>query len=343
MTEILGNYFFFEWEVQLIIWLQAHISTSGVGFWLISNLSAFGEQLLLVAIMGFIYWGLDKEFGKYVGLNFLAANVLNPLIKNIFFRMRPYFVSDKIQLLRKIDTSADAMDVAAQGYSFPSGHSMGAATLYGSLAFYKKKNKILRVLAIVLPLLVGFSRVAVGAHFPTDVIVGWALGAIVIAGVSQLRRATKNKRLIYGILLLISIPGFFYCTSSDYYTAFGMLVGFILAEPFEKKHVRFKNTKNIFRCILRTIGGCAVYYGLNALLKFIIPAEYSDTGTFVSYAIRTARYALVIFVIIGVYPMLFKLTGKLWKEKHHHHHHHGTHGTHGTHESHSTHETHESH
>ena len=159
MAETAGAILYFDWEMRLMEWLQAHIGSSGFGFWLLSNLSAFGEQLLLVAIMGFLYWGLDKEFGKYVGANVLVANVWNPMIKNVVLRLRPYFVPGyDVKLLRLIDESADPMDVAAQGYSFPSGHSANAVTVYGSLAAHEKKRKLLWALAIALPLLVGFSR-----------------------------------------------------------------------------------------------------------------------------------------------------------------------------------------
>ena len=312
--EAIGNIFYFDWEVAFMEWLQAHLG-NGWGLWLISNLSAFGEQLLMVVIMGFLYWGLNKEFGKYVGVNVLVANVWNPLIKNIALRLRPYFVSDKITLLRLIDADADMMDIAAQGYSFPSGHSSSAVSVYGSLAVHEKKNRLLWVLAFVLPLLVGFSRVAVGAHFPTDVLCGWLLGVVVVVLVPWLRKTVKNRWAFYGILLLTAVPGFFYCTSSDYYTSFGMLLGFFLAEPFEEKFVRFENTRNIFRCVLRVIGGGAIYFGLNMILKLPFSSELLDSGTLAAHLIRTVRYAVVIFVDIGVYPMLFKVTGKLWKDE----------------------------
>jgi undecaprenyl-diphosphatase len=207
------------------------------------------------------------------------------------------------------------MDVAAQGFSFPSGHSSNAVTVYGSLAAHEKKNKLLWTLAIVLPLLVGFSRMFVGAHYPTDVLGGWALGVIVVLLVPWLRKISKNRWLFYGILLLTAVPGIFYCKTDDYFTSFGMLLGFILAEPFEERFVKFENTSNIFRCILRTIGGGLLYFGLNTLLKLPFPKELLDAGTLVSHLIRTLRYAAVIFAVIGVYPMVFKLTGKLWKKK----------------------------
>lgn len=313
--ELTGTSFFFDWEMRLMEWLQANLPHEGFGFWLLSSLSAFGEQLLLVVIMGFLYWGLNKKFGKYVGLNVLMVNVWNPMIKNIFLRSRPYMVNGNLKPLRLVDENADAMDIVAQGYSFPSGHSSNAVTVYGSLAAHEKKNRLFWALAIVLPLLVGFSRVFVGVHFPTDVLCGWLLGVIVVLLVPWLRKVIKNRWLFYGVLLLTSIPGFFYCKTNDFFSSFGMLLGFILAEPFEERFVKFENTSNIFRCILRTIGGGLLYFGLNILLKLPFPKELLDSATFVSYLIRTLRYAVIIFVVIGVYPMVFKLTGKLWKKK----------------------------
>jgi membrane-associated phospholipid phosphatase len=316
MEGVLGNYLYYDWEMLLMEWLQSHLPTSGPVFWLLSNLSAFGEQLLLVAIMGFLYWGLNKEFGKYLGLNVLVANVWVPMIKNVVLRLRPYFVEGyNVKILRLVDSGADPYDVAAQGYSFPSGHSANAATLYGALAAHEKKRKILWVLAIVLPLLVGFSRVFVGAHFPTDVLCGWILGVIIVALIPWLRNKIKSRAAFYALLLLLTVPGFFYCTSNDYFSSLGMLLGFMIAEPFEEKFVNFENTPNLVRCVLRTAGGAAIYFGLNEVLKMPFSSEVLNAGDLTAYLIRTLRYTVVIFVDIGVYPMLFKVTDKLWKKK----------------------------
>lgn len=311
-----GVLFYFDWEMRLIEWLQSHLPTSGAGFWVLSNLSAFGEQLLMVLIMGFLYWGLNKEFGKYVGMNVLMVNVWNPMIKNLTLRLRPYFAADyDIKLLRIVDASADPMDVAAQGYSFTSGHACNAVTTYGSLAAHEKKNKLLWALAFALPVFVGFSRVFVGAHYPTDVICGWALSIVIVALVPWLKRKIKNRWLFYAVLLISSLPGFLFCTSNDYFSSFGMLLGFVLAEPFEEKFVKFENTSNIFRGVLRTIGGGLIYFGLNTVLKVPFSKELLEESGMVSQLLRMLRYGVVIFAVIGVYPMLFKLTDRLWNRK----------------------------
>ena len=305
-----GNRFFFGWEIALMEWLQAHLGEGAISA--LSALSMFGEEMMLIVVMGFFYWVWDKETGKFIGLNFLAAGVWNPMIKNIAMRLRPYFCSDNIDLKRLIDASADKFDVAAQGYSFPSGHSSGAATIYGSAALRLRK-KWVTVLAFLLPLLVGVSRVVVGAHFPTDVLAGWALGAAVIFFIPWLKKKVRDRRVFAGLLVITALPGFFYCTSTDYYSGFGMLIGFLLAEPFEEKYVRFENTRNPIRAVLRIAGGGAVYFGLNTLLKLPFPKALLDAGDLTAHLIRSGRYAIIIFVVIAVYPMLFKLTAKIGK------------------------------
>ena len=305
--ELVGSTFFFDWEVALMVWLQARLGAAGAA--VASVFSMFGEELACVAVLGFLYWCYDKKFGKYVGLNVLTALVLNPMVKNVFIRRRPYFDHPEIQCLKPVDKSADIYDIAAQGYSFPSGHSANAVTVYSSLPQYKR-NKALAVIGVLLPLLVGVSRVCVGAHYPTDVLCGWLLGLAVILVVPVLYRRIKNRLVFYALLLAVTLPGFFYCQSSDYFTGIGMLVGFIAGTEFEERFVNFENTRKPLWCVLRIVGGVAIFFGLNTVLKLPFSKEFLDTGTMAAHLVRTLRYAVVLFVDIALSPMLFKLVEK---------------------------------
>lgn len=309
--DLVGNTFFFDWEISLIVWLQAHMGAFGTA--LASFISAFGEELACVAVIGFLYWCYDKRFGRFVGLNVLVGIVLNPMIKNIFVRRRPYFDNSGIQCLKPVDKSADIYNISAQEFSFPSGHSANAVAVYGSLAEYSKR-RILTVIAVVLSLLIGVSRFCLGVHYPTDVLCGWLLGLVIIVAVPWLQSKFKNPSLFYCLLLLITLPGFFYCKSADYYSGYGMMLGFVLGNEIEQRYVNFENTRNPLRSILRVVGGVAMFFGLNTLLKLPFSSDFLNSGTTAAFLVRTLRYAIVIFADIGVYPLLFKVTGRWFKK-----------------------------
>ncbi|MBR2822993.1 MAG: phosphatase PAP2 family protein [Clostridia bacterium] len=311
--ELTGNTFFFPWEVSLEEWLQANLGSTGTG--IISFFSAFGEEMILILVMGLLYWVLDKKMGKRVGLSVLAAMTWNAQFKNIFLRRRPYMDHEGIQILRVVEPSADPMDLAAQGYSFPSGHSANASSVYASLAAELKK-KWMTALAVVLPLLVGCSRVVVGAHYPTDVMVGWVLGLLAVLIVRLLSGRIRNELALNGIVLLTAVPGFFFCRSEDYFSSVGLMIGFMLGSMLEEKKVNFENTRNVLFGILRLVGGFAIYFLLNTALKMPFSKDFLSGGSTGALLVRAARYAIVAFVEFGIYPMIFaKAEGALSGKK----------------------------
>ena len=113
---------------------------------------------------------------------------------------------------------------------------------------------------------------------------------------------------MYLIVLLLTLPGCFYCDSNDYYTSLGMTIGFFAAHLFESRFVRFENTKNVPNMILRLVLGIVLYLGLNAALKsmfLLIPCG--------ALFFRTLRYALNVFLLMGVYPILFRYTDRIFR------------------------------
>lgn len=304
----MGNTFQFIWEVNLIEWLQSIFSSdAAIQIW--SVISMFGEEMVCVAILGFFYWGLDKETGKFIGTNVVVNTVFNPFLKNIFNRRRPYFDNTGINILKPVDADADIYDIAAQGYSFPSGHSSSSATVFGSL-YIKAKKSLFRILILLIPFLVGVSRFVLGAHYPTDVLVGWLLGAVIVIFVPLLRKKISNDCLFYGILALAGLPGFFFCTSYDFYSGYGLMIGVSIGFMFEEKFVKFNNTKNLLLCIVRTVIGGALFLGLNALLKLPFSKEFLEDASKLSQIVKTIRYVVISFAVVGLYPMAFKLFKK---------------------------------
>lgn len=314
MDLAMGNTFYFDFEVAFMQLLQSIFG--GFALSVISFFSYFGEEMVLVLVMGFIYWGYDKKMGNYVGTSILLGCVLNPLLKNIFVRRRPYFDNPQIKCLRPVEKNADIYDIAAQGFSFPSGHSTNSVSAYSSMAKYKK-NKVLLGIAIVMPLLVGLSRMTVGVHYPTDVLCGWLSGLVVIFLVSFLQNKIPEEKewLLNLIIFLIAALGFFYCKTDDYYSSLGLLGGFFLSREFDKLVVHFRNSKKPVRIIVRVIAGAALFLALTKILKMPFSSEFLSSPTLAAYCVRFLRYLISCFVAVGVYPLIFAKLDKFWKEE----------------------------
>ena len=84
-----------------------------------------------------------------------------------------------------------------------------------------------------------------------------------------------------------------------------MTVGFFLADLFEEKYVRFQNTRVWWKILLRVAGGAAIYFALNTVLKLPFSSAFLSSGTFAARLVRALRYAVILFVDIALYPLLF--------------------------------------
>ena len=289
-----ANIFYFDWELTLIKAIQTHFGNFGV---LISQfLSLLGQEYPLVAIVVILYFSANKDIGKKICFNLMSALVWVPMLKNIAFRVRPYFAHDDVKILLAPYPSEDTWDMMAQGYSFPSAHSACAVAAYPTLGKFLGK-KWTKIVGIILPIAIGVSRFCVGAHYPTDVLAGWGVGLIVLIIMPILYSKIKNEDIVHLIILATGIPGFFYCKSEDFYTGFGLMLGACLGFMVERKFVNFKPTKKISRIIVRCVIGLGLFLGLAQGIKYILGE---------GLIVRVFRYAVGAFVTLGIYPMLFK-------------------------------------
>ncbi|MDO7908301.1 phosphatase PAP2 family protein [Paenibacillus sp. JX-17] len=143
--------------------------------------------LITILAMSFLYVFLRhrKEL-IFMGAVVIGSLLLNLILKAIFERARP---------------TINRM-VEAGGYSFPSGHSMAAFSLYGALIFLVWKHVPSRLgrMGVILAgalfiLMIGISRIYLGVHYPSDVLGGYFVSGCWLAfTIWTYQRMMKRRR-----------------------------------------------------------------------------------------------------------------------------------------------------
>ena len=118
---------------------------------------------ITVAGMGFLLYKRHRAQAVLLFVVVIGSGLLNIILKSIFKRARP-------ELHRIVDIG---------GFSFPSGHTMFAFSLYGIIAYIAWRNlktassrALLFLFAAFMIIMIGISRIYLGVHYPSDVIAG---------------------------------------------------------------------------------------------------------------------------------------------------------------------------
>ena len=299
----MGNAFWFSWEPRVIIFLQSRVTPLSQKIF--ESITFFGDEYAMILIIGFLYWGYKKELGRKIGLYATTALITSVALGNIVMRRRPYFDHNEIRCLKPRTSKGDPYDIAIQGFSFPSGHATNSVSTYAALGCNVKK-KALKIVLFLIPVIIGISRIVLGVHYPTDVLAGWIISALVILVISHI----KNQYIVYFIMALIGIAGCFFSKSTDYFSTLGITFGFIAGFIFEEKRVHFKNTEKVYGMILRTIGGLILFVLVDKILEIPFSKEFLSSASGLSFMVRTIRYTIASFTVIGIYPMLFGYVDK---------------------------------
>jgi undecaprenyl-diphosphatase len=147
--------------------------------------SVVGRGLPMVAgafaIFCWLLWKRQKAEYLAVGGALLSLG-LNPVLKLLVERPRP--TEDLVMVWRE-----------QSGLSFPSGHAFTAILLFGLLYYlvptflrWQRAITLVRILSLTMIILIGISRVYLGAHWPSDVLGGFLFGGIMLALVIHLHQ-----------------------------------------------------------------------------------------------------------------------------------------------------------
>lgn len=186
-------------DIQYLLMLQElRNATGGIFDEFFNALSKFAVDVL--PFLPFvIFWGVDKKWGYFFLTTHWTGELLNGVIKLTVCAYRPWIRSDLIE-------PAGDSKVAATGYSFPSGHTRTATTIYGDVFVWQKdRRKWLAVCCAVLILLTGFSRNFLGVHTPQDVLVAFIESVFVIYVVSRVSKRVEGNEKLLDILTAVGV------------------------------------------------------------------------------------------------------------------------------------------
>jgi membrane-associated phospholipid phosphatase len=282
-----------EWLISL---QQAGGDTAATFFKAVTFL---GDQEFYLLMFPLIFWCIDTRLGVRVAVAYLISTWINVTIKELTMAPRPFDLNPAVGLIDE------------EGFGMPSNHAQATTMIFGVLAHHLKKPWAWAA-AVILALLVGFSRIYLGLHFPTQVIVGWVLGGlfltVYIGFLDQIETWVIGRSLTQHLMYAtaIALVGSIMMPAPDIVAVlavlWGLWCGLALLHAYE---VPFSADGPLWQKVGRFILGGIIVIGLFAGLKAIFP----DAGESLYTVFRFVRYGLIGLFVGYAAPWLFTKVG----------------------------------
>ena len=153
-----------EYELPVLWWIREHLTNPFLDTVMpyISSLARHGEFWILLALI-LACFKKTRKAGVAMGIAMACGYLIGNMgLKNLFARTRPYDMTEVQLLVAKL-----------HDFSFPSGHTLVSIEAATALTYYHRKWGIA---ALVLAVLIAYSRLYLFVHYPTDVLAGAILG-----------------------------------------------------------------------------------------------------------------------------------------------------------------------
>ncbi len=284
----------FEWGMEWIIAVQASGSPLLQAFF--EAVTFMGEEYFFLVFVPILYWSVDTAAGARVGFAFLISAYVNPILKDFFMEPRPYQINPEVS------------EHTVAGSGMPSGHAQSGIFVWGVLAAQVKRPWFW-VFALILALLIGFSRVYLGVHFPHQVLAGWVVGAVLLVLFlildPRVERLVGHLSLAPQLLVTLGVPlllALLY-PHNDTVSATAVMAGFGSGLVLCLRFIPFSAAGIWWQRIARSIAGIVVLLVLYVALSAVFPGE--EAGETIAYSFRFLRYGILgIWISLGA-PWMF--------------------------------------
>ena len=278
---------------------------------LMKFITALGTEALYIPLILFIFWWIDERRGLRFGILIVVSFWINMFMKDLFKQPRPFNLEPSLG--RAFEST----------YGVPSGHAQLSLCFWIPIAAWLQKvwprrRGLIWTAVILFVLLMAFTRLYLGVHFPTDIFAGWILAGVILViwfvpgPLIERFLSSGGTRLqnicAAGLALLMNglyprdrtLPAFF----------FGFCLGYTLMKkrfPFSAQAETGGKKPGIHIMISRCLAGFAGMMILFWVLRFISlqwgPASpYYDLGRFI-------RYGLLGFWASAGAPLMFQRIG----------------------------------
>lgn len=281
-------------DVQLdyIRGLQEFIGVAWKPFF--EAITFLGDEQFYLLALPLLFWSINYRLGARIAFLYILSSAINTGLKGLFMQPRPGELDPALQLAE------------SPGGGLPSGHAQTAMVVWGYLAGRIRRSWAW-VAATVLVFLIGVSRVFLGVHFPTDVLAGWVIGALLLVGflraTAALERSIAQLKLAYQLALAIGLPVLLvsFRPIDEVVAAMGAICGLSVGIALSGRYLGYDAAGSIAQRAARYVLGAVTVLAIYLGLRGVFPAE----GASLYVGFRFLRYVLTGFWVAYAAPWVF--------------------------------------